>query len=95
MPRQTDLICTPQRRAAMIPKAIQAATRVQTRRGLLRLVTSWSTRCGQCGRLPAADVADLVQHMPCPYRLPDALRRADTLARVGRPGATVTGHQPG
>jgi deoxyribonuclease V len=31
------------------------------------------------------DAADLVRHMAGRYRLPDALRRADTLARTGRP----------
>ena len=33
--------------------------------------------------MPAADAADLVRHMAGRYRLPDALRRADTLARTG------------
>ena len=32
---------------------------------------------------PAADAADLVRRMAGRYRLPDALRRADTLARAG------------
>ena len=45
--------------------------------------------------MPAADAADLVRHMPGRYRLPDALHRADTLARVGQPAATMTGRQPG
>ena len=45
--------------------------------------------------MPAADAAELVQHMSGRYRLPDALRRADTLARVGQPAATMTGRQPG
>ena len=45
--------------------------------------------------MPAADAADLVRRMAGRYRLPDALRRADTLARVGTPAATVTGRQPG
>jgi len=31
------------------------------------------------------DAADLVRHMTGDYRLPDALRRADTLARTGFP----------
>jgi deoxyribonuclease V len=42
----------------------------------------------------AAGAAELVQHMPGRYRLPDAVRRADTLARVGQPAATMTGRQP-
>jgi deoxyribonuclease V len=33
--------------------------------------------------MPAADAADLVRRMAGRYRLPDALRRADTLARSG------------
>jgi deoxyribonuclease V len=33
--------------------------------------------------MPAADAADLVRRMAGPYRIPDALRRADTLARAG------------
>jgi deoxyribonuclease V len=45
--------------------------------------------------MPAADAAELVQHMSGRYRLPDALPRADTLARVGQPAATMTGRQPG
>ena len=35
--------------------------------------------------MPAADAADLVRRMAGRYRLPDALRRADTLARAGSP----------
>jgi deoxyribonuclease V len=45
--------------------------------------------------LPAADAADLVRRMAGRYRLPDALRRADTLARAGPPAATPAGRQPG
>jgi deoxyribonuclease V len=33
--------------------------------------------------MPRADAADLVRRMAARYRLPDALRRADTLARTG------------
>jgi deoxyribonuclease V len=33
--------------------------------------------------LPRADAADLVRHMAGRFRLPDALRRVDTLARTG------------
>jgi deoxyribonuclease V len=35
--------------------------------------------------MPAADAADLVRRMAGRYRLPDALRRADNLARQVRP----------
>ena len=45
--------------------------------------------------MPAADAADLVRRMAGRYRLPDALRRADTLARAGPPAATMTDRQPG
>jgi deoxyribonuclease V len=38
--------------------------------------------------MPAVDAADLVRHMLGRYRLPNALRRADTLARTGPPAAT-------
>ena len=34
--------------------------------------------------MPRADAADLVRHMAGRHRLPDALRRADTLARHGQ-----------
>jgi deoxyribonuclease V len=44
--------------------------------------------------MPAADAADLVRHMAGRYRLPDALRRADTLARTGPTAATMTDRQP-
>jgi deoxyribonuclease V len=44
--------------------------------------------------LPAADAADLVRRMAGRYRLPDAVRRADTLARAGPPAATMTDRQP-
>jgi deoxyribonuclease V len=43
--------------------------------------------------MPRADAADLVRRMAGRYRLPDALRRADTLARAGPSVATVTGRQ--
>ena len=45
--------------------------------------------------MPSADAADLVRRMAGRYRLPDALRRAGTLARAGPPAAPLTGHQPG
>ena len=41
--------------------------------------------------MPAADAADLVRRMAGRYRLPDALRRADALARAGPLAATMTG----
>jgi deoxyribonuclease V len=45
--------------------------------------------------MPAADAADLVRHMAGRYRLPDALRRADNLARADPATATMTSRQPG
>ena len=44
--------------------------------------------------MPTADAADLVRRMAGRYRLPDALRRADTLARTPPPAATITDRQP-
>jgi deoxyribonuclease V len=44
--------------------------------------------------MPSADAADLVRRMAGRYRLPDAPRRADTLARTDPPAATTTDHQP-
>ena len=44
--------------------------------------------------MPSAEAADLVRRMAGRYRLPDALRRADTLARTGPSGATQTSHHP-
>jgi endonuclease V-like protein UPF0215 family len=35
--------------------------------------------------MPRADAADLVRHMAGQHRLPEALRRADHLARHGLP----------
>ena len=40
--------------------------------------------------IPSADAADLVRR----YRMPDALRRADTLARAGPPAISMTDRQP-
>jgi deoxyribonuclease V len=44
--------------------------------------------------MSAADAADLVRRMAGRYRLPDALRRADTLARTDPPAAIMTDRQP-
>ena len=44
--------------------------------------------------MPSTEAADLVRRMAGRYRLPDALRRADTLARTGPPAATMTDRQP-
>ena len=44
--------------------------------------------------MPSADAADLVRRMAGRYRLPDALRRADTIARTGPPVATPADRQP-
>jgi deoxyribonuclease V len=43
--------------------------------------------------MPAADAADLVRSMAGRYRLPDALRRADTLARAGPLAVTMPRRQ--
>jgi deoxyribonuclease V len=44
--------------------------------------------------MPAADAPDLVRRMAGRYRPPDALRRADVLARAGLPPAATTDRQP-
>ena len=49
---------------------------------------------GPAAGMPAADAADLVRRMAGRYRLPDALRRAYTLARTGPPAAIMTHRQP-
>jgi deoxyribonuclease V len=43
--------------------------------------------------MPAPDAADLVRRMAGRYRLPDALRRADMLARAGPPAVSMTDRQ--
>ncbi len=45
--------------------------------------------------MPDADAAELVRRMAGRYRLPDALRQADALARAGLPAAALTGYRPG
>ena len=45
--------------------------------------------------IPRADAAGLVRCMAGAHRIPDALRRADTLARTGRPPASTAGRPPG
>jgi deoxyinosine 3'endonuclease (endonuclease V) len=42
-------------------------------------------RCSAAAGMPRADAASLVRHMAGQHRLPDALRRADHLARHGLP----------
>ena len=44
--------------------------------------------------IPSADAADLVRRMAGRNRLPDALRRADALARAGPPAISMTDRQP-
>lgn len=44
--------------------------------------------------MPVTDAADLVRRMAGRYRLPDALRRADTLARTDPPALSTTGRPP-
>jgi hypothetical protein len=43
--------------------------------------------------MPAADAAHLVRRMADRYRLPNALRRAGTLAREGPSAAAITDRQ--
>jgi hypothetical protein len=44
--------------------------------------------------MPAADAADLVRRMAGRYLLPDAIRRADALARADPPATTMRDRQP-
>ena len=44
--------------------------------------------------IPSADAADLVRRRAGRYRLPDALRRANTLARADPPAISMTDRQP-
>ena len=44
--------------------------------------------------MPRADAAELVRHMTGRFRIPDALRRADQLARTGPAAATLCSHHP-
>jgi deoxyribonuclease V len=45
--------------------------------------------------IPRGRAADLVRHMAGQHRLPDAVRRADELARTGLPTARLTPRQDG
>jgi deoxyribonuclease V len=45
--------------------------------------------------MPRDQAADLVRHMAGQHRLPDALRRADTLARTSPPAAQLADRQHG
>jgi deoxyribonuclease V len=45
--------------------------------------------------MPRDEAAELVQHMAGQHRLPDAIRRADTLARTGLPATRFTDRQHG
>jgi deoxyribonuclease V len=45
--------------------------------------------------MPRDEAAELVRHMAGQHRLPNAIRRADTLARTGLPAAELTHRQHG
>ena len=45
--------------------------------------------------MPRGEAAALVRHMAGQHRLPDAIRRADTLARTGLPAAELTHREHG
>jgi deoxyribonuclease V len=45
--------------------------------------------------MPRDDAADLIRHMAGSFRLPDALRLVDALARKGRPAGSQASHRPG
>jgi deoxyribonuclease V len=44
--------------------------------------------------MPRADAADLVRHMAGRFRVPNALRRAEHLARTSPSAAIQTSHHP-
>ena len=46
-------------------------------------------------RMPRGEAAELARHMAGQHRLPDAIRRADTLARTSLPAAELTHRQVG
>ncbi len=79
-----------------IPVIVVAKSRFRTATHAVPVVRGSSVRplfVTDAGML-AADAADLVRRMASRYRLSDALRRADILARAGPPAATMTGRQP-
>ncbi|MGH3289154.1 MAG: hypothetical protein ACRDPD_31515 [Streptosporangiaceae bacterium] len=44
--------------------------------------------------MPAADVADLIRNMADRYRLPDTLRRVNTLAWADLPAVSMVDRRP-
>ena len=80
-----------------IPVIGVAKSRFRTATHAVPVVRGSSVRplFGTAAGMPAAEAADLIRRMAGRHRLPDALRRADTLARAGPPAVTVTGRQPG
>ena len=45
--------------------------------------------------MPRGEAAELVRRMAGPHRRPDAIRRADTIARTSLPAAELTDRQHG
>jgi deoxyribonuclease V len=78
-----------------IPVIGVAKSRFRTATHAIPVVRGFSARplFVTAAGMPAADAADLIRRMAGRYRLPDALRRADTLARAGLPPATTTDRQ--
>ena len=70
-----------------IPVIGVAKSRFRTATHAVAVVRGSSARplCVTAAGMPAIDAADLIRDMAGRYRLPDALRRADTLARTGPP----------
>jgi deoxyribonuclease V len=75
-----------------IPVIGVAKSRFRTATHAVPVVRGSSTRplFVTAAGMPRADAAALVRRMAGRYRVPDALRRADTLARAGPPAASMT-----
>jgi deoxyribonuclease V len=63
----------------------KSASRTATHAIAVRRGTSARLLYITAAGMPRTDAADLVRHMAGRHRLPDALRRADSLARHGPP----------
>ena len=70
-----------------IPVIGVAKSRFRTATHAVAVVRGSSARplCVTAAGMPAIDAADLIRDMAGRYRLPDTLRRTDTLARAGPP----------
>jgi deoxyribonuclease V len=79
-----------------IPVIGVAKTRFRTATHAVPVVRASSVRplFVTASGMPSTEAADLVRRMAGRYRLPDALRRADTLTRTSPAATTMTDRQP-